>query len=260
MFKAFLFDYKRKQSFLKSLRKLGLLEWVFLSAILLSSLHFIVFASELELFETLTMLLIMFAALGAELLYSSVTSPSPKEQAQMNFYLTKRVQPVEDMLNEKVTGLPVNKCVDLLLRECDAMLKCTRPSETFKTRIKPILKFPGALFGILFSAYMCKGNSVSLPESELSLANQIGTFISKVLSISPDLLPSFVLLAILATVFYLYIVLFIIPYCCIPLLDRNWILAQELRDILTYIKEKNSNTSSEPPSEEEASLISLEIT
>lgn len=243
MFKAFLYDYKQAHSLWKALAKVKPFEWFFIGAILLSGCKFFDYANERNLLSTVIMLVIMFAAVGAELIYSSNKSSLPSKQPQLHFYLTQQVQPVQDMLDKNATGLPINKCVDLLLSECDIMLNRTRPSETFITRIQPIQKFLGVLFGILFSAYIYKGDPVSLPESEISLINQIGTFLSEALRISPDLLPPFVFLAILATIFYFYVVFLIIPYCFIPLLDRDWILAQELKEILTYIKERSSASS-----------------
>lgn len=265
MFDAFLFDYRRKRSLLNSLKKLKPLEWVFLLCIPIEGILFIIFAHDLKLLGTVILLLVMFASLGAEIIYSkfidankkaicnshcseipsesspteSIASTQPQNcQRQLNYFLTQRVQMVQAMLDESITGLPINQCIALLLSECDCMLSRAKPSETIKPKIKPFLNLIGLIFGILFSAYVYKDYVGLNNESEVSFQKQIVAAFSHLVNNNSDLLPTFIVLALLVIIFYFFVVFIAIPHYFIPLLDRNWILAQELKDVLSYIKEK----------------------
>ena len=155
---------------------------------------------------------------------------------QTQWFIDKRVDTVKKMLSSNSTGLAPLECIDLLLVECDNKLKSTRPSELIQKRIKPIIILS------LITAWI----NIMVPEMNISFADSFSKYFLSVMQVlasniilSRTLMVSFVAICVYATAIYLAIVFVIFP-AVMSFVDREFLLASELRDVLLYIKHDDS--------------------
>ena len=149
---------------------------------------------------------------------------------QTQWFIDKRVDTVKKMLSSNSTGLAPLECIDLLLVECDNKLKSTRPSELIQKRIKPIIILS------LITAWI----NIMVPEMNISFADSFSKYFLSVMQVlasniilSRTLMVSFVAICVYATAIYLAIVFVIFP-AVMSFVDREFLLASELRDVHLY--------------------------
>lgn len=161
---------------------------------------------------------------------------------QTQWFIDKRVDTVKKMLGSNSTGLAPLECIDLLLVECDNKLKSTRPSELIQKRIKPIIIPMTIIILSLITAWI----NIMVPEMNISFEDSFSKYFLSVMQVlasniilSRTLMVSFVAICVYATAIYLAIVFVIFP-AVMSFVDREFLLASELRDVLLYIKHDDS--------------------
>ena len=166
------------------------------------------------------------------------TNELPIFDTQLHWFLEKRVELVRAMLDEKRTGLPIEKCVDLLLEQCDNALKEPPPSKKIIKKLVPPFAFIGLVMTTLLSAYLYADS----PFSEIQVFAKPGEWLNVIMSdlapeliSDPRLLDLFLMLCVCLVVIYL-----VIAFIGVPLIvfrfDRTRHLTEELRSVLQYIK------------------------
>lgn len=269
MLQAFLFDFKREISAFKTLKDFGLLQWIALISLLLviglfiwamwtANLIFIICTVVISIL-TVNFFVIpqlfryennnyekgkndLVCSEQQENQNGSITSDDTKTKStylQLRWFQTHRVEIVNKIISDKVTGMSKEKCIKLLLEECDLKLKETRPSAVAKKRIAPILAPIGIVFTTLSTAYLNKVSLVSesvegtasLDEWFLEILKELGSSI-----ISDDVtFTLFIVVCIYLIVFYLSLAFVILPIV-ISIIDRDWLLTAELKSILHVIQ------------------------
>lgn len=161
---------------------------------------------------------------------------------QTQWFIDKRVDTVKKMLSSNGTGLAPLECIDLLLVECDNKLKSTRPSELIQKRIKPTIIPMTIIILSLITAWI----NIMVPEMNISFEDSFSKYFLSVMQVlasniilSRTLMVSFVAICVYATAIYLAIVFVIFP-AVMSFVDREFLLASELRDVLLYIKHDDS--------------------
>lgn len=142
------------------------------------------------------------------------------------------------MLDEKKTGLPLEKCVDLLLEQCDAFLKEPPPSKKIIKPLVPLFAFIGVVATTLLSAYLYAGSLISEFKACTTIVEWLNIIMSDLapeIVGNPNLFNLFLVLCLCVVIVYLAII-FACTTIIVPLLDRKKQLAEELRSVLQYIK------------------------
>ena len=170
-----------------------------------------------------------------------ITSLKSKDCEQIHWFLTRRVNVVENMIKNDITGLSENGLIDLLVEECDNKLKDIRPSEIAKKRIAPVGILMGAIFTTLFSAYLYDNSLISnqvegsktLTECVLKIVSELSNTIIS----NENILTLFMIVCFCIAIIYLTISFIFLPII-VSYIDRDWILTKELKSILRYIQKK----------------------
>ncbi len=251
MLNAFLYDFKKALTRNLNWSKFrDLPQWAF-AALVISLALYIVSAIILCYWLFFISLILSIVSL---IIVSRKANPRGKKSkgnssdevsiscAQTQWFLSKRVAVVKKMLDSKNTGLDPSKSIDLLLVECENKLNSTRPSEVFQKRTKPILAPIAIIILSLITAWL----NLMLPNANIPLVESFSQHILAAMDalassiiLSRTLMVYFVFICIYATAIYFAVVLIILPEI-VKIIDREFLLTAELRDVLLYIKQEGS--------------------
>lgn len=263
LLESFLFDYKRKISVFNDLTKFLKLEWKrFILLIIGTVLYPItIYSANLIFIAVAVILLIAGVRLTlhpqlskkrnkgkkTKLHKCSTTKTADsksKDCEQIQWFLTHRIEVVENLITKDITGLSENEFIDMLVAECDDKLKETRPSEIAKKKIAPVGVLTGIIFTTLFTAYLYNNsliaNQVEGSKSLTEWVLKIMPEISNAIISNENTLILFMILCFCITIIYLTISFIFLPFI-VSSIDRDWLLTKELKSILRYIQKKQAN-------------------
>lgn len=186
---------------------------------------------------------------GSEAKQSQISDKSPEKKfQQMEWFKKHRVAVVRKMLDRNNIGLSSDRGIDLLIAECSEKLKEVRNSEITKKRLKPLLAPIGIIFVSLSTAYLFDVNLIS--EEIESTTFSIAWFSEIMQSLATDIVSSettlllFIILCVYVILFYLVYAFIVLPFF-VHIIDRDWYLIEELKEILLYIKKENAECTDE---------------
>ena len=161
------------------------------------------------------------------------------EETRVRSVRKNRVESIRKIIDKNNFGLEENACVELLLLECNEKLGETRKSEVAKRRIKPLMVLLSIVVTSLITAYI---NSTFLLDEEIKAATStiewvreiMDAFATAIIS-SQNMLMLFFALCLVATIYY-FVAVFMVWPILVGILDREWVLTEEVRSALLYIK------------------------
>lgn len=172
-------------------------------------------------------------------------------EAKQIKYFKKCVNEVENLINKTDSGNNKGKCIDLLLEECKNFLLQPKNSELVKKKCKPIVSFLGIAASIVFIGFMqnegvIENKSFTVEGMKDAALDGAIAFFAQLIQGAGDLVMVIVVISLFVFL-YLTVVFVVVPDILIPVIDRDWIVAQEIREILEFIKvrENGNNEDSE---------------
>lgn len=261
LLESFLFDYKRKISVFNDLKQLGLFRILLLIAGFVLYAIAICRANLMLIIVTVIFLIVAVHLVLRPQLSKNRTQgrkskglhkgqktntkdSKNKDCEQMQWFFTRRIKVVENLITKNITGLSENDFIDLLVVECDDKLKETRPSKIAKKKIAPVGVLTGIIFTTLLTAYLYNNslitNQVEVSKSLTEWVLNIMPELSNTIISNENTLTLFMILCFCIAIIYLTISFIFLPFI-VSYIDRDWILTKELKSILRYIQKKQSN-------------------
>ncbi len=161
------------------------------------------------------------------------------EETRVRSVRKNRVESIRKIIDKSNFGLEENACVELLLLECNEKLGEARKSEVAKRRIKPLMVLMSIVVTSLITAYI---NSTFLLDEEIKTSTATIEWVKEIMDAfataiisSQNMLMLFFALCLVATIYYTVAVFMVWPVF-VGILDREWVLTEEVRSALLYIK------------------------